>query len=492
MRGVHDSGMPGPKDPDEKLKLLEQIITDQRQILQNNLKKSPDKIPQIFVPYKEVLSLYRRGMNLPDDITIIWPDDNYGYIRQLPNETEQKRSGGHGVYYHLSYWGSPADYLWLSSMSPELIGYEMKKAYDYNAKKLWVFNVGDIKPAELEMQFALDLAWDISIYNSGDLSQYIVKWAYDNCGQIATEIARIKEVYYVLAQSGKPEHLHLLKFTPKEIIARLGSYQQLDSMLEACSAKVDKNSESSFFQLVKYPVRSTILQNKKILHQQLAVHAFQKNEIEEVKANLQIANTAFAVIRELTDQYNKFISRGKWNGIMSWHPRDQKAFDAPLAFDSLRLTVDSAVMKKEIKEAQRVQTLFKQLSNPEEHLGCRMLYAGISGIGVTPVPGSKQSIVTAKIKLNAGVYNIVVKCLPTFSMEKERNLNYSISLNGDQPQTVNVNSEADSPEWKENVLRGYSVGETMHTLSVSGTVTIVIELKNKNLVINQVEIYKAQ
>jgi hypothetical protein len=94
MRGVHDSGMPGPKDADEKLKLLEQIITDQRQMLQNNFKKQPDKLPQIFVPYKEVLSLYRRGMKLPDDITIIWPDDNHGYIRQLPNEAEQKRSGG--------------------------------------------------------------------------------------------------------------------------------------------------------------------------------------------------------------------------------------------------------------------------------------------------------------------------------------------------------------------------------------------------------------
>ena len=491
MRGVHDSGMPGPKEPAGKLKLLEQIITDQREMLQNNLKRSPDKIPQIFVPYKEVLGLYRMGMKLPDDITIIWPDDNHGYIRQLPDATEQKRSGGHGVYYHLSYWGSPADYLWLSSISPALIGYEMKKAYDYNARKLWVFNVGDIKPAELEIQFALDMAWDITVYNAANPSDYINKWAYENFKHAATPVSKVKDVYYALAQSGKPEHLHLIRSTPKRINNRLEAIQMLEDMLDQCSSQIDQNSADAFFQLVKYPVQATILQNKKILHQQLAIDAFNKNNFAEAKHNLQVAQTAFLVIKELTERYNRFIAKGKWNGIMSWHPRDQKAFDAPLTFDSLRTVTDSAQAKIVTKEAQLVQSL--KIYNPGNFPGCRLLPGlGVSNIGITPLLDNTKSIITCQTNLNAGVYHIVVKCLPTFAMEKERQLNYSISLNGDAIQTVNVNAEAESPQWKENVIRGFSSGETVHVLKKSGMSTIIIQLLNKNLVINQVDIYKAE
>ena len=493
MRGVHDSGMPGPKDADEKIKLLEQIITDQRQMLQNNFKKSPDKLPQIFVPYKEVLSLYRRGMKLPDDITIIWPDDNHGYIRQLPDETEQKRSGGHGVYYHLSYWGSPADYLWLSSISPALIGYEMKKAYDYNARKLWVFNVGDIKPAELEMQFALDMAWDITTYTATNPDAYIHKWATETFdSKSAADIVRIKKQYYLLAASGKPEHLNMLKFTAKEIYQRLESYQNLYQMTDSCGGKIDRAFTDAFFQLVKYPVEAAVLQNKKILYQQLAVQLFRQNKTDETKENLLLAQQAYQIIPEITERYNRFIAKGKWNGIMSWHPRDQKAFDEPQAFDSLKTTLDASLSKKEFKEAQRVQIITaQQLYN--SNTGCQLLPGlGISGTGITQARNSTKAVVSYKMTLNAGTYNIVIKCLPVFAMEKERQMNYRISLNNDAMQTVNVNAEADSPAWKENVLTGFSFGETVHTLGTSGSATIIIELLNKNIVINQVEIYKVQ
>ena len=495
MRGVHDSGMPGPNDADEKLKLLAQIIADQREMLQNNLKRSPDKIPQIFVPYKEVLSLYRMGMKLPDDITIIWPDDNHGYIRQLPDAAEQKRSGGHGVYYHLSYWGSPADYLWLSSISPALIGYEMKKAYDHNARKLWVFNVGDIKPAELEIQFALDMAWDISIYNATNPSGYIKKWATESFdSKSADGITSIKELYYHLAQSGKPEHLNMLKFTVKEIHQRLEAYHKLYSVTDSCTQKIDNSLAHVYFQLIKYPVEAAYLMNQKILHQQLAIQFLKKNSISEARENLDIAQLSFRIIPEITERYNRFIAGGKWNGIMSWHPRDQKVFDAPPIFDSLKTTPDSALLQKEKREAQLVQiTTAQQLYHTKSSSGLRLLPGvGISGAGLTPVSSSTKAQISYKTSLNAGTFIIVVKCLPTFAMEKERVMNYRISLNADEAQMVNVNAEADSPAWKENVVRGFSFGETVHTLDKSGVATITIELLNKHLVINQIEIYKVQ
>jgi hypothetical protein len=123
---------------------------------------NPDltKIPQIIWLYKESLDLYRVGMKVPDDVTLGWTDDNYGYIRELPNAEEQKRAGGSGVYYHVSYWGSPHDYLWLCTTPPALLQEELTKAYDHNARKYWILNVGDLKPAEIDIDYFMQLATD--------------------------------------------------------------------------------------------------------------------------------------------------------------------------------------------------------------------------------------------------------------------------------------------------------------------------------------------
>jgi hypothetical protein len=489
MRGVHDGSMPGPKDPDEKVKLLEKVITDQREILQNNFKRSPETLPQIFVPYKEVLSLYRRGMKLPDDVTIIWPDDNYGYIRQLPDAEEQKRRGGNGVYYHLSYWGSPADYLWLSSMSPALIGYEMKKAYDYGAKKLWVFNVGDIKPAEMEMQFAMDMSYDISTYKVKEPDIYINNWATETFGKATADlVTKIKKQYYALSAPGKPEHLGSLTFTSKEIDDRLQFCFDLANLADTCNEKISKELNAAFYQLIWYPVQSACFMNYKVLRERLAVIEFSNNNIPAAQTNAQFAGTAFKAIQAFTDRYNRFISAGKWNGMMSWHPRDQKIFNAPLPFDSLTIRTDSALIKKKIKEAQRVKIITaKQLYDNKNTLNCSLLPGlGISGAGLTGNGG----IITYKMPMTSGSYTIVVKCLPTFAMEKERLLNYTIAVNNEPAQNVNVNAEAETVAWKENVLRGYSQAATIHAIAKDIPGTISISLQNKNLVISQIEIYK--
>jgi len=490
MRGVHDGSMPGPKDPNEKVKLLEKVITDQREILQKNFKKSPEALPQIFVPYKEVLSLYQRGMKLPDDVTIIWPDDNYGYIRQLPNTEEQKRRGGNGVYYHLSYWGSPADYLWLSSTSPALIGYEMKKAFDYGAKKLWVFNVGDIKPAEMEIQFAMDMSYDINTYNAKDPGAYIRNWATETFGkENAEQVSKIKKMYYQLAASGKPEHLNMLTFTDKQMADRMEVYDRIGEISDSIQNKITKRLSDAFYELMGYPVSSARYMNLKVFEDKLASISFGGEERSIANFQAELAKVSYEYIQKLTELYNKQVS-GKWNGMMSWHPRDQKIFNAPVVFDSLKIKTDSALIKKEIKEAQRIRIITaKELFDNRSTINCFLLpELGISGAALTP--NSSTGAISYKIQLSSGKYIVILKCLPTFSMEKEKQLNYTIAINNETPQTVNVNAEAESAVWKENVLRGFSQGSTQHIVAKDGTSTINIELKNKNLVISQIEIYK--
>ena len=162
MRGIHDSGMEGVKTLQEKTDALQQVIDDQRKLLSKYVDKDVEKIPQAFVPYKEVLQIMENGLQLPEDITLIWCDDNYGYMTRLSDKEQQKRNGGAGVYYHLSYWGRPHDYMWLCTTQPGLIYSEMKQAYDCNARRLWVVNVHDLKPAAYDLELFLDMAWNIN------------------------------------------------------------------------------------------------------------------------------------------------------------------------------------------------------------------------------------------------------------------------------------------------------------------------------------------
>jgi hypothetical protein len=161
LRGLHDTGMVGAPTMAARQALLDQAIADQRAILDAHVPGGAARAGQIFVPYKEVLDIYRAGIHVPDNVTIVWPDDNFGYIRQFPSPAEAARSGGAGVYYHLSYLGYPLAYLWLYTTPPALVQEEMLRAYDAGARQLWMVNVGDIKPAEIGISHFLDLAWDV-------------------------------------------------------------------------------------------------------------------------------------------------------------------------------------------------------------------------------------------------------------------------------------------------------------------------------------------
>ncbi|MDE6394225.1 MAG: glycosyl hydrolase 115 family protein, partial [Duncaniella sp.] len=160
MRGLHDEGMRGNYTLDEKVATLHDAIMDQRKILSEHIDIPVEEIPQIFIPYKEAQTLYEAGLEVPDDITLVWPDDNYGFLKLLSSPRERERRGRAGVYYHLSYLGVPHSYLWLNTTPPMLMYEELKKAYDTGADRYWLLNVGDIKPMELGVQLFFDMAWD--------------------------------------------------------------------------------------------------------------------------------------------------------------------------------------------------------------------------------------------------------------------------------------------------------------------------------------------
>lgn len=333
LRGMHDEGMKGGSE-DKKLETLAEAIKDQREILAKHIDRPIEDIPQIFVPYKEVLNLYEKGLDLPEEITIVWPDDNYGYIKKMSNTEEQKRKGGAGVYYHLSYLGWPNDYLWLNTTPPALMYTEMHKAYSLGADTYWLVNVGDIKPGEMGMQLFLDMAWDFDQFNFDNINDYEISKMASIFGQEYEEdLAYIMNRYYHHGFTRKPEYMtwdwrwnslfaeENVKDTEFSFINyneaenRLSEYAKISNMAESILNKLSEEKKAAFYELVYYPVKGASLYNHEMLTgQKNRWYATQHRALTNSLANdVEMYHDSLALI---TKEYNNLLD-GKWNGMMT-------------------------------------------------------------------------------------------------------------------------------------------------------------------------------
>lgn len=346
MRGVHDGQMEGVKSAKEAVPLLEKIIDEQRSLLKKYQQKDIASIPQAFTPYKEVLDFYDNGLKVPDDITLVWPDDNYGYIERLNNEKEKKRSGGAGVYYHVSYWGRPHDYLWISSTHPSLIREEMTKAYQNGSNRLWVLNVGDIKPAEYNIQLFLDMAYNEKPFEESSYSKkHMYQWHQKIFGEAnAKKITDVLWSYYNLAFERRPEFMGWSQTEPTtktnytaynhfsygdEAQKRIDQYDSLENAVKILRKQFAKENKDAFYQLVYYPVVGASLMNKKFLYRDKAYIYSKQNRISAYYYAAQSVEAYDSIVKE-TSFYNNQLSGGKWKGMMSMQPRELPVFLAPV------------------------------------------------------------------------------------------------------------------------------------------------------------------
>ena len=336
MRGIHDAGLIGVPE-DRKAEITEAALQDQRNILSKHIGKPAEEIQQVFVPYKEVLDIYEKGMKLPDDVTIVWPDDNFGYIKKLSDTKEQKRSGASGVYYHISYLGEPHDYLWLNTTPPALIYEEMKKAYDTGANRYWLLNVGDIKPGELGMKFFLDLAWDIDLFNYDNAYKFDADYLSSIFGnKYKDDLQDIMSTYYQLGFQRKPEAMgwgvewnssdsrerivntdfSFINYNEAE--NRMAEYDRIANKSEKILEELPDKYKAAFYELVFYPVKGATLMNKKMLTaQQNRWYALQGRASTELYANK--TQSYHDSIDSYTVHYNQMLN-GKWSHMMSLAP----------------------------------------------------------------------------------------------------------------------------------------------------------------------------
>lgn len=344
MRGVHDGPMLGVKGTAQYKDALNEVIGVQRSLLQQYVDQDLSKVPQAFVPYKEVLNVYNAGLAVPEDVTLVWCDDNHGYITRLSNAEERKRSGGAGLYYHLSYWGSPHDYLWLATTQPGLVYNQLRQAWDYGSRRLWIFNVGDIKPAEYLMELGLDMAWDIDSVTPETIAGHAERyWARELGQDCAQPVAAAMKEYYRLSGIRRPEFMGWSRVEEQsrmggtefasnhfgdQVQARLDEWQDLAGQVREIEQRIPADRKDAFFQLVKYPVLASDAMNRKFLNARKA-HDCAGLNLPAADEYARLSRQALEDIRSLTRTYNEEISGGKWNRMMDMAPRKLPVFAQP-------------------------------------------------------------------------------------------------------------------------------------------------------------------
>ena len=321
LRGIHDYPMEGANSTAERVALMQQAIDDQRDMLRRNIKKPIKEIPQVLCTYEEVLDAYHNGLKVPEDVTLLWSDDKHGYCRNLCNPEEMKRKGGAGIYYHLSYHGDPASWIWLSPLSTTFLSAELTKAYTYGARKIWVFNVGDIKPAEKEISFVMDMAWDINRWKPSEAHNYIKYWAAKTFGnEAAQEIADIQAGYYRLQAAGKDAHVWFVNYSAEQIEQRIAEWRALTAHATELASRIPESLKNAYFELVSYPVCGAAMINEyQLLARRSMVRATTGDSIGAM-ADANRVRQMFDILNESTRHYNEDILDGKWQQFFSWQP----------------------------------------------------------------------------------------------------------------------------------------------------------------------------
>ena len=364
MRGIHDSGfeteairkLPKEEQKAAKVKLLETVIRDQREILKETL--GHDTL-MTFIPYKEVLELYDAGLEVPEDMTLVWANDNYGYIRRYPSEKEKKRSGGNGVYYHNSYWAPPSmSYVFLCSIPLAHTAYELGKAWREGIRKLWVMNVGAMKPLEQEIEFFLRLAWEAGKESaprfgalsgrrekplSQDVDAYVTDWITRNfsgnfsgdvsgdiTGGIGAQTAKLLNDFSQLTNVRKIENMDDDAFSQTaygdEAAVRIHKYEELFERGNAIYAGLPQKERDAFFELVLMRIHAAYFTNLTYYYGDRSTLACRRGKFAAAEEYARKTREFDDARRKLLVYYNKRMANGKWDGIL-----DPEGFPPPRA-----------------------------------------------------------------------------------------------------------------------------------------------------------------
>jgi len=346
MRGDGDRPMSEQAD----VALLERIVADQRRIIREQTGRPPEETPQLWALYKEVQGYYERGMRVPDDVTLLWSDDNWGNLRRLPTAEERGRAGGAGVYYHLDYVGGPRSYKWIDTVPLQKIQERMHRAWRYGADRIWIVNVGDLKPMERPAEFFLRMAWEPERWTHERTAEFQRVWAEREFGAgHAAEIAALVDGYDRFAGRRKPELLEpdtysLVSYGEAERIE--GEIRGLRERAERVGEALPAEAQDAYFQLVLYPIRAMDV----VTELYAAVGRNRLGAVQGRSSTNGLAERARALFREdaeLTRTWDA-MGGGRWRHMMDQTHLGYTYWQQPVA-DAL-----PAVTELQLPEASRL------------------------------------------------------------------------------------------------------------------------------------------
>lgn len=517
MRGIHDGSMEGVTGDSAKLAALQMVIDDQQRLI-GDILGDPKKQTQVFVPYKEVLDIYERGLKVPDHVTLMWCDDNYGYLTRLSTPEEQRRSGGAGIYYHLSYWGRPHDYLWLGTTQPGLIYNELREAYDHDMRKLWVFNIHEPRVTAYNLELALDMAWDIDAVT--DPSRHHAEWVSRTFGsESAKPLAAALRKFYQLCAMRRPEFMgwtqvELSKRTyprglspiadsdfsltenNRELDRYLASYAHLREEIERIGQTMRTCARDAYFSLVAYPTLAAEAHARKLLEAQRARqlhHAGADHTLVRQAAARSIV--AYDDVKRLTAAIDT-LNGGKWHGITDCDPRRLPVFGpAPLP---LTMTLEEA--RNELSKTSNQQepatgaatneVTVIAADDAEKSEGSRTVRMLGHSTRSVALPKNGKLTATFEMQEQSGA-TIRVALIPTHPVDNA-DMAVSIRVDDADENYFLLREPFRSEQWKQNVLRNQVVLEIKAESLAAGRHTVTIEAQDEHIVVDQIMVDRRQ
>lgn len=521
MRGDGDE----PMSRETATALLERIVKDQRKIIEEVTNKPANQTPQLWALYKEVQDYYDKGMRVPEDVTLLLCDDNWGNIRKLPKLDEKPRAGGYGIYYHFDYVGGPRNYKWLNTNNIARIWEQMHLAWEYNARKIWIVNVGDIKPMELPISFFLDYAWSPQKYTASNYSNYYIKWATQQFGsKYASEIGYLLERYSIINARRKPELLddktYNLTFEWPYVVKE---YNELLQKAAAIDKLLPQGYHDAFFQLVLHPIKACANLNEMYYNVALNKEAY--------KNKFAIANDYASKVQQLyindsliTKEYHQ-LGNGKWNHMMEqthigytyWQqplkqkmpavnyvPKDSIREQVP-KYDPTARTSKYDIPKNtkgnifyEFDEWASIEATHYTKAIANNGIQWQVLKGiGRDGDGITafPVTHNSQIITINSPHLEYDIYTysegdvkLNLYFSPTLNFHNTATgLQFAVSIDNEKPQIISLNKEDNNNGvWEQWVANNIIIKTTQHQLLKPGKHTIKFWLIDAGIVLQKI------
>lgn len=498
MRGDGDEAMGEATN----IKLLEKIVKDQRRIISDVTGRKASETPQVWALYKEVQDYYDKGMRVPDDVTLLLCDDNWGNVRKLPELNKPQHKGGFGMYYHFDYVGGPRNYKWINVTQIQRVWEQMNLAYEHGVDKIWVVNVGDLKPMEFPISFFLDMAWNPKQFNANNLQEYTEDWCAQQFGEkYAKESARLLDLYTKYNARVTPELLNEKTYSLEnynEFERVVIDYRNL--LIDAMRVynSIPNNYKDAFDQLVLFPINAC--SNLYDMYYALAKNKYYASR-NDIQANYWADQVKACFERDslFTKHYNEDISGGKWKHMMdqvrigytSWQQPDHSTMPEveyimqTMQYKEKIFVESDGYVSIEAPNFSRESTVDPLYWQVIPNLGKTL--SAVTSMPVTESPDRKEMFLEYDIELQStGEIELIVLLSPSLNFNSNKGLRYAVSIDGGEEHVVNINKNFTVEQMEHWQATSINRTITKHRIERSGKHTIRFRALDTGIVLQKI------